>query len=289
MIIIVIIITALLLVLLTGLTEMLPNGKDFTKIIDELLTHTNIHPQHLEFLLVRDSPLLKKYHSLQNAGMAIKKCKTSSVKLDSLLQRFDLSFDLIKALVQHGTQPCPNSIEYAIYQNNYKLFHYLTAAYSSLKNANFAFLDTSLLISKFSEIDIKLFQTILKKGCIALGINAKLPTPLLCAVEKGRYDIAALLIECGANLLGAQFAKHTTVVHEATNIALHTGMQAICICIWGFISNVSISCYINCDSGDVFMHYYTVHCYTALIYMRTYNSCSQALCYPCWYLIKHRS
>lgn len=156
--------------------------------------------------------------------MAIKKCKTSSIKLDSLLQRFELSFNLIQALVQHGTQPCPNSIEYAISQNNYKLFHYFTTTYSNLKNADFSFLDASLLISKFSEIDIKLFQSILKKGCIALGINAKLPSPLSCAIDKKRFDIAAVLIECGVNLLEVKFSKFTTVVHEATKIALHTGV-----------------------------------------------------------------
>lgn len=205
---------------------MLPIKQDFTKVIDELLACNHIQLQHLEFLLLRDFSLFRKQQALPNAGMAIGKCKTSSIKLDSLLQRFDLSFNLIKALVQHGTQPCPNSIEYAICQNNHKLFHYLTTTYCSLKNANFAFLDASLLINKFCDIDIKLFQSILRKGCIALGINAKLPPPLLCAIDKKRYDIAAVLIECGASLLEVQLAKFTTAVHEATKIALQTGVQA---------------------------------------------------------------
>ena len=203
---------------------MLPRRRDFTEVIDELLACNHIHVEHLEFLLFRDFSLFKKQPTLPYAGMAIGKCKTSSIKLDGLLQRFELSFNLVKVLVQHGTQPCPKSIEYAICQNDYKLFQFLAATYSSLKNINFAFLDASLLITKFSEIDIKLFQDILKKGCVALGINAKLPPPLLCAVDKKRYDIAAVLIDCGASLLKLQFTKHTTAVHEATNIALQTGV-----------------------------------------------------------------
>ena len=208
---------------------MLPSRRDFTKVIDELLACKHTHIQHLEFLLFRDFSVFKKQLSLPNAGMAIGKCKTSSVKLDSLLQRFELSFNLVKVLVEHGTQPCPKSIEYAICQNDYKLFQYLTMLYSSLENASFTFLDASLLISKFTEIDIKLFRSILKKGCIALGINAKLPPPLFCAVDKKRYDIAAVLIECGASLLEVQFTKYTTAVHEATNIALHTGVFKLCM------------------------------------------------------------
>jgi len=212
----------LILLLPVGLTEMLPNKHDFTEIIDALLAFDRVHSRHLEFLLLRRFSFKPK-QALPNAGMAIKKCKTSSVQLDDLLQRFELSFDLIKALVQHGTQPCPKSIEYAISQNNYKLFHYLTTNYSDLRNAKFSFLDAATLISKFHEIDLKLIQIILKKGCVALGINAKLPSPLLCAINKERYDIAAVLIEHGASLLGLQFAKYTTVVHEATKIALYTG------------------------------------------------------------------
>ena len=208
---------------------MLPSKRDFTKVIDELLACKHTHIQHLEFLLFRDYSVFKKQLSLPNAGMAVGKCKTSSVKLGSLLQRFELSFNLVKVLVEHGTQPCPKSIEYAICQNDYKLFQYLTMLYSSLENASFSFLDASLLISKFSEIDIKLFKSILKKGCIALGINAKLPPPLLCAVDKKRYDIAAVLIECGASLLEVQFTKYTTAVHEATNIALQTGVFKLCM------------------------------------------------------------
>ena len=209
----------------TGLTEMLPSRHDFTEVIGKLLAHDHVRSQHLEFLLLRNFTLPKKRQVLRNAGMAIGKCKTSSIKLDSLLQRFELSFNFIKELIQHGTQPCPKSIEYAVCHNNYKLLHYLTITYSSSKDANFAFLDASILINKFDEIDLKLFQTILKKGCIGLGINPKVQPPLLCAIDKGRYDIAAVLIECGASMLGVQFAKFTTVVHEATKIALHTGMQ----------------------------------------------------------------
>ena len=218
----------------TGLTKMLPNKRDFTEVMSELLAHDHVRSQHLEFLLIHNFSSSKKRQVLPNAGMAIGKCKTSSIKLDSLLQRFELCFNFIKALIQHGTQPCQNSIEYAICHNNYELFHYLTTTYASLKNANFAFLDASILISKFDEIDLKLLQTILMKGCIALGINPKVPPPLLCAVDKGRYDIAAVLIECGASLLEVQFSKFTTVVHEATKIALHTGtyesMDWILIC-----------------------------------------------------------
>ena len=202
---------------------MLPRRLNFTKVIDELLACNHICIEHLEFLFFHDFSLFKKQPALPNAGMAVGKCKTSSIKLDGLLQRFKLSFNMIKVLVQHGTQPCPKSIEYAIFQDDYKLFHYLATTYSSLKNINFAFLDASLLISKFSEIDVKFFQDILKKGCIALGISAKLPPPLLCAIDKKRYDIAAALIECGASLLEVQFTKSTTAVHEAANIALQTG------------------------------------------------------------------
>lgn len=205
---------------------MLPSRSDFTEVIDKLLAHNHVRLQHLEFLLLHNFTLPKKKQVLPNAGMAIGKCKTSSIKLGSLLQRFELSFSFIKALIQHGTQPCPNSIEYAICHNDYRLFHYLTKTYSGPKNSNFAFLDASILISKFDKIDLELFQTILKKGCIALGINPKVQPPLLCAIDKERYDIAAVLIECGANLLEMQFAKYTTVVHEATKIALHTGMYA---------------------------------------------------------------
>ena len=210
-------------ILLTDLTEMLPNRQDFTKVIDELLIHDNVRPQHLEFLLLCNFTLQKRRQVLKNSGMAIGKCKTSSIKLDSLLQRFQLSFKFIKALVQHGTQSCPNSIEYAICQDDYQLFQYLTINYSGSKEANFAFLDASLLISKFHKIDLKLFQTILKKGCIPSGINPKVQPPLLCAIDKERYDITAVLIECGASLLEAQFTKSTTAVHEATKIALYTG------------------------------------------------------------------
>ena len=211
----------------TGLTEMLPRRHDFTEVIDKLLAHKHVRSHHLEFLLLRDFTLPKKKQVLQNAGMAIGKCKTSSIKLDSLLQRFDLNFNFIKALIQHGTQPCSNSLEYAIYKNDYRLFHYLTKTYSGSKNCNFAFLDASVLISKFHKIELELFQTILKKGCIALGINPKVQPPLLCAIDKERYDIAAVLIEHGASLLEVQFAKYTTLVHEATKIALHTGMQTM--------------------------------------------------------------
>ena len=226
---------------LSGLTEMLPDRHDFTKVIDELLTNDHVCPQHLEFLLLRNFTLPKRRQALENAGMAIGKCKTSSVKLDSLLQRFQLSFKFIKALVQHGTQSCPNSIEYAICHDDYQLFQYLATNYSGSKDANFAFLDASLLISKFHEIDFKLFQAILKKGCIPSGINPKIQPPLLCAIDKERYDIAAVLIECGANLLEAQLTKSTTAVHEATKIALYTGTYIchertyVCIYICMFV------------------------------------------------------
>ena len=223
MLLVVVYVTITYVLLSTGLTEMLPSRHDFTEVIGKLLAHDHVRSQHLEFLLLRNFTLPKKRKVLQNAGMAIGKCKTSSIKLDSLLQRFELSFNFIKALIQHGTQPCQNSIEYAICHNNYKLFHYLTITYSGSMDANFAFLDASILINKYDEIDLKFLQTILKKGCIALGINPKVQPPLLCAIDKGRYDIAAVLIECGASMLGVQFAKFTTVVHEATKIALHTG------------------------------------------------------------------
>lgn len=203
---------------------MLPQRQNFTEIINILLSHDQVHSQHLEFLFLHEFRHFKRKQPIPNAGMAIDKCKTGNIHLSSLLQRFELSVNLIKALVEHGTQPCPNSIEYVICQNNYKLFHYLAKSYSSLKDANFSFLDASLLINKFSEIDLKIFQIILKKGCNSLGSNAKLPPPLLCATDKMRYDIAAALIDCGASLLKVQFAKFTTVVHEATKIALHTGM-----------------------------------------------------------------
>ena len=229
-----------MLLLPTGLTELLPSRRDFTKVIDELLVHKHARSRHLEFLLLGNFTLPKEHRVLKNAGMAIGKCKTSSIKLDSLLQKFELSFNFIRALIQHGTQPCPNSIEYAICHNNYKLFHYLTTTYSSLKNANFAFLDASILLNKFDEIDLKLFQTILKKGCKALGINAKVQPPLLCAIDKEKYDIAVALIESGASLLEVQFAKFTSALHEATKIALHTGNLILFFLLHTYLHDILI-------------------------------------------------
>ena len=87
--------------------------------------------------------------------------------------------------------------------------------------------DVSSVIRKHGKNDIftvELLSLILDKGGNVMGINAKLPSPIVCALEKNRYDLAALLVDHGAELTKIGVEKSaTTSVHAVTKISLHTG------------------------------------------------------------------
>jgi len=178
---------------------------------------------HLEFLFIHDFSPTKKQLALPNSGMANGRCRTSCIQLISLLQKLEPDYHLVERLLQHGTISCPKSIEYALSKNNYKLFELLTLEYVKLESSDLTFLDCSLLISKFHQIGPKFLTKILQKGSKVSGINPKLPTPLECAVDKKKYDLAVVLIDQGAQLAEIHLTKSTTIIHEATKIALHTG------------------------------------------------------------------
>ena len=88
--------------------------------------------------------------------------------------------------------------------------------------------DVSLMIKKHGKNDIftvELLSLILDKGGNVLGISTKMPSPIVCALEKNRFDLAALLVDHGAELTKIGVEKTaTTSVHAATKISLHTGM-----------------------------------------------------------------
>ena len=91
--------------------------------------------------------------------------------------------------------------------------------------------DVSSVIRKHGKNDIftvELLSLILDKGGNVMGINSKLPSPIVCTLEKSRYDLAALLVDHGAELTKIGVEKSaTTSVHAATKISLHTGMYVI--------------------------------------------------------------
>ena len=206
-----------------GYTEKLPKRKDYTPVISILLESEYVKVHHLEFLFIHDFSPTKKQLALPNSGMANGRCHTSCIQLASLLHKLELDYNLVEILLQHGTISCPKSIEYALSQNNYRLFELLTLEYVKLENSDLAFLDCSLLISKFNQIGPKFLTKLLEKGSKMSGINPKLPTPLECAVDRKKYDLAVVLIDHGAQLAGIHLPKSTTIIHEATKIALHTG------------------------------------------------------------------
>ena len=88
--------------------------------------------------------------------------------------------------------------------------------------------DVSSVIKKHGKNEIftvELLSLILDKGGNVMGINTKLPSPIVCTLEKNRYDLAALLVDYGAQLTKIGVEKSaTTSVHAATKISLHTGM-----------------------------------------------------------------
>ena len=206
-----------------GCTEKLPKRKDYTPVLSKLLESDYVKVHHLEFLFNHDFSASKKYLALPNSGMAYGQCSTSFIQLASLLQKLELDYSLVEILLRHGTLSCPKSIECAISQNNFKLFELLTIEYVKLENSSLKFLDCSLLVSKFHQISPKFLTKLLKKGCKVSGINPKLPIPLECAVDREKYDLAVVLINCGAQLAEIKVAKSTTIIHEATKIALNTG------------------------------------------------------------------
>ena len=93
--------------------------------------------------------------------------------------------------------------------------------------------DVSSVIKKHGKNEIftvELLSLILDKGGNVKGINTKLPSPIVCTLEKNRYDLAALLVDHGAELTKIGVEKSaTTSVHAATKISLHTGMYVIVI------------------------------------------------------------
>lgn len=97
-------------------------------------------------------------------------------------------------------------------------------------------IDVSMLIRKHGKNDIftvELLSMILDKGGSVIGVTSKLPSPMICALEKNRYDLAALLVDYGAELTKIGVEKSaTTSVHAATKISLHTGtcIQYMYIC-----------------------------------------------------------
>jgi len=93
--------------------------------------------------------------------------------------------------------------------------------------------DVSTMIRKHAKNDmftVELLSLILDKGGNVMGINDKLPSPMVCALEKSRYDLAALMVDHGAELTKIGVEKSaTTSVHAATKISLHTGTYLVLI------------------------------------------------------------
>ena len=147
----------------------------------------------------------------------------------------DISEDILKLLLMYGGStdvkndegqlPLNFLLDRGIFSASVTLLQFAVDASS---------VDVSSMIRKHGKNEIftvELLSLILDKGGSVVGINAKLPSPMVCALEKNRYDLAALLVDHGAELTKIGIEKSaTTSVHAATKISLHTGTYIITMC-----------------------------------------------------------